>query len=324
MVDTGSTDDTIEVLKSMDMPGVVLEEPFVDFATTRNYMIDACRRIMTSCDYLVLLDADMVLRVSPEWDWAKLDGRDVYNLIQISGVEYENVRMIRRDAQDIRVVGATHEYYDVPSGYSQQTLPKALIHIDDVGDGKAKGDKFERDERLLRRELEKDPNNLRTVFYLANTLKDQEKYSEAIPYYKRRTTMGGWFADADYSHIMLCTCYLALGDLDNARKYGELAAWGGVAKRAEPLYFLAFHLRRHGHFKLARYYATLAAKTPKPEVSRALFISNAIYDFWIEYELAMLCLHAFPLQPMVGMQASLTFWNNMHAPEDLRQSFAPL
>jgi glycosyltransferase involved in cell wall biosynthesis len=68
VVDTGSTDDTIDVLKSMDMPGVVLEEPFVDFATTRNYMIDKCRQVMTSCDYLVLLDADMVLRVSPAWD----------------------------------------------------------------------------------------------------------------------------------------------------------------------------------------------------------------------------------------------------------------
>jgi tetratricopeptide (TPR) repeat protein len=130
-------------------------------------------------------------------------------------LEAGNVRMIRRDALDIRVVGATHEYYDVPSGYSKKTLPKALIHIDDVGDGKAKGDKFGRDERLLRRELEADPENVRTVFYLANTLKDQGKYAEAIPYYVRRATMGGWFAEADYSFYMLSTCYLALDDLDN-------------------------------------------------------------------------------------------------------------
>jgi glycosyltransferase involved in cell wall biosynthesis len=101
VVDTGSTDDTINILKSMEMSGIVLEEPFVDFATTRNYMIEKCRQVMTSCDYSVLLDADMVLRVSPEWDWTDLDGQDVYNFIQMSGVEYENVRMIRRDAQDI-------------------------------------------------------------------------------------------------------------------------------------------------------------------------------------------------------------------------------
>jgi hypothetical protein len=93
--------------------------------------------------------------------------------------------MIRRDAPDIRVVGATHEYYDVPAQYTRGTLLKTLIHIEDVGDGKAKGDKFERDERLLRHELEKDPENMCTVFYLANTLKDQGKYTEA------RTAGGG-------------------------------------------------------------------------------------------------------------------------------------
>jgi glycosyltransferase involved in cell wall biosynthesis len=313
VVDTGSTDDTINILKSMEMSGVILEEPFVDFATTRNYMIEKCRQVMTSCDYLVLLDADMVLRVSPEWDWAKLDGQDVYNFIQVSGVEYENVRMIRRDAQDIRVVGATHEYYDVPSGYSQKTLPKALIHIDDVGDGKAKGDKFERDERLLRRELEADPENVRTVFYLANTLKDQGKCAEAIPYYVRRATMGGWFAEADYSLYMLSSCYLALDDLGNARKYGELAAFSGMAKRAEPLYFLAFYLSQRSQYSLAWHYASLAAKIPKPAISAALFISNDIYNYWVDYELASLTRHIFPSQPTLGMQAAMEFWNNGYA-----------
>ena len=322
VVDTGSTDDTIDILRSMDMPGVVLEEPFVDFATTRNYMIDKCQQVMTSCDYLVLLDADMVLRVSPEWDWAKLDKQDVYNVIQVSGVEYENVRMIRREAQGIRVVGATHEYYDVPSGYSKKTLPKALIHIDDVGDGKAKGDKFERDERLLRRELEADPDNVRTVFYLANTLKDQGKYTEAIPFYVRRATMDGWFAEADYSLYMLSTCYLALDDVDNARKYGELAAFSGMAKRAEPLYFLAFYLSQRRQYSLAWYYASLAAKIPKPAVSEALFISYNIYNYWVTYELASLSRHIFPSQPKLGMQAALAFWNNGYAPDDLRWSFS--
>lgn len=84
----------------MEMPGIVWDKAFVDVATTRNYIIDQCRQVLTSCNYLVLLYADMVLRISSEWDWAKLDGRDVYNPLQVSGVEYESLRLIRRDAEE--------------------------------------------------------------------------------------------------------------------------------------------------------------------------------------------------------------------------------
>jgi len=322
IVDTGSTDDTIDVLRSMDMPGVILEEPFVNFATTRNYMIDNCRKVMT-CDYLVLLDADMVLHVSLKWDWSKLDNRDVYNFIQISGVEYENVRMIRRVAEEVHVVGATHEYYDVPTEYTKGLLPKHLVYIEDVGDGKAKGDKFERDERLLRHELQEQPDNVRTVFYLANTLKDQGKYEEAIPFYERRTTMGGWFAEADYSYIMLTQCYLELHNVAKARMYAELAAYARVAQRAEPLYQLVFYFHRHGHYELAWYYCTLALKVPKPEVSQALFILNSVYEYWLDYERASLSQFIFPKEPTVGLHASWGFLNNPYAPDDLREYFYP-
>lgn len=318
IVDTGSTDDTMDVVRSMDMPGLLVEEPFVDFATTRNFLLDTCRERMT-CDYLVLLDADMVLKASPEWDWAKLEGKDVYDLTQVSSIEYQNPRIIKRTADKIKVVGATHEYYDVPSEYSQGLLPKRLVYIDDVGDGKAKGDKFERDERLLRRELEREPDNVRTVFYLANTLKDQGKYAEAIPYYERRVAMGGWFAEADYSVYMLSTCYLALGDLDNARKYAEEAAFKGAAQRAEPLYFLAFHLHQHGQYDLAWHYAGLASAIPKPHVSEALFIATDIYDYWVAYEQASLCRHVFAKEPQSCMDKMAHFLENSHAPDGLHQ-----
>jgi hypothetical protein len=136
--------------------------------------------------------------------------------------------------------------------------------------------------------------------------------------------MGGWFAEADYSLFMLSTCYLALNDVDNARKYGELAAFAGMAERAEPLYFLAFYLRRHDQYKMAFYYVTLAAKISKPSITEALFISYDIYDYWLDYELATLYHHVFPSQHLEAMRAALTFWNNIYAPQDLRESFASL
>ncbi|EWM20245.1 glycosyl group 2, partial [Nannochloropsis gaditana] len=65
VMDTGSTDDTVDVLKSIDVPGQVLHGPFINFAQARNLMIDECRKLMKSCDYFLLLDADMILKVHP-------------------------------------------------------------------------------------------------------------------------------------------------------------------------------------------------------------------------------------------------------------------
>lgn len=295
IVDTGSTDNTVDVVQSMAMPGVVVHAPFVDFGTTRNALLDACRK-HSSCEYLLLMDADMVLRVSPSWDWTRLDDQDAYHVLQISSIEYENVRLVRRTADRIRYVGSTHEYCDVPPEYSKRLLPKRLVYIEDVGDGGCKDAKFERDERLLRREVKDQPSNARAVFYLANTLKDQGKFDEAIPFYQKRTEMGhGWFAEADYSLYMLSTCFLGIGDVPNARRYAEMAAFHtrSRVRRAEPLYYLALYLHRHSEYDLAWYYAILAASVPKPQVSDALFLQNEIYDKWVAFEVASLARQLF-------------------------------
>lgn len=320
VVDTGSTDDTIEVLKSINMPGTIHEKPFVDFATTRNFLLQTCKYVKS--DYLLLLDADMVLCASPEWDWAKLDSKvDVYNMIQVSSLQYENVRLIRTDATDIKVVGSTHEYYDVPSHYRQAALPKDLVYIRDVGDGNCKDDKFSRDERLLTRELAADKDNSRTVFYLANTLRDQGKYAEAIPYYVKRTQMGGFVAEADLSYTCLVQCYLGLDDVANAEKYASIAAYERTVPRAEPLYYLAFYLHSQHNYDLAWYYANMAGKITKPSVSQALFIHNDVYDFWIGYEMATLSQHVVPADLACCMHRAFHFLNNGFAPEYLKKMF---
>jgi tetratricopeptide (TPR) repeat protein len=320
IVDTGSPDFDMPALlrsKGIHMPGVVVKEPFVDFATTRNFLLGTCRRRMT-CNYFVLLDADMVLKVSPEWNWNKLDGKDVYDVIQSSSIEYANVRIIKRTADKIKLVGATHEYYEVPQEYSKGLLPKHLVYIEDIGDGKAKDDKFGRDERLLRLDLQSNPDNARTVFYLANTLKDQGKYAEAIPLYERRVEMIGWAAEAEYSLYMLSTCYLGLGDLDKARKYAEEAALTRVQnKRAEPLYFLALYLHRQSQYDLAWHYAKLAATVSMPSLTNTLFVSTDVYDYWMAYEQASLCPYVLIQEPSC-LQTMADFLSIPTAPEHLR------
>ena len=62
--DTGSTDNTVELIKqyfdNKNIKGVVVTEPFKDFAYNRNFALQSCLGLS---DYVLLLDADMVLRV---------------------------------------------------------------------------------------------------------------------------------------------------------------------------------------------------------------------------------------------------------------------
>ena len=69
--DTGSTDNTLEVLKEYfkdkSIQGKVIQEQFVDFGTTRTYALKQCENQPNS-DYILLLDADMKLRFPPNFN----------------------------------------------------------------------------------------------------------------------------------------------------------------------------------------------------------------------------------------------------------------
>jgi glycosyltransferase involved in cell wall biosynthesis len=57
IVDTGSTDGTQELIREAlaDLPGALIERPWVDFAHNRNEALAAARG---RCDYILLIDAD--------------------------------------------------------------------------------------------------------------------------------------------------------------------------------------------------------------------------------------------------------------------------
>jgi hypothetical protein len=60
-------------------------------------------------------------------------------------------------------------------------------------------DKFTRDAALLAGDIARDPDNPRTIFYLAQTFRDQGKSLAAIRYYELRVRMGGWDQEVFFS-----------------------------------------------------------------------------------------------------------------------------
>ena len=62
--DTGSTDNTVQIITdyftSKGIPGKIVVEPFKNFCHNRNFALKACEGMS---DYVLLMDADMVLEV---------------------------------------------------------------------------------------------------------------------------------------------------------------------------------------------------------------------------------------------------------------------
>src|ERR1700693_3891197 len=68
ITDTGSTDNTIEVIEKFfaerNIPGAVSRYEFTNWEETRNYALTAAVTSKLQFDYLLLCDADMELCVS--------------------------------------------------------------------------------------------------------------------------------------------------------------------------------------------------------------------------------------------------------------------
>lgn len=176
--DTGSTDDTVEIIESYfkgkNIPGKVIKEPFRNFEYNRSFALKACNEF--DVDYVLLMDADMILwmndKITPD-NFKKLcASHDCFFLFQGSdSMYYKNTRIVKNRA-GFSYKGVTHEYVELPPNAKQGVIIKELVFIKDIGDGGSKSDKFERDMRLLKEGLVKDPKNERYMFYLANSIKD--------------------------------------------------------------------------------------------------------------------------------------------------------
>lgn len=218
--DTGSTDDTVPIVQDHfktlpTIPTKLIQHPWKNFGTSRSHSFESaaafCQELKWSPSrtYVLAIDADMSLIVNPNFKKDILT-QPGYQITQINGsMEYTNIRFMRLDIP-WTCMGATHEYWSSPPNTRIDIIDKSLIYIDDKNDGGCKSDKFQRDRDLLEEELKEQPENPRTVFYLAQTYKCLGEFKKSIEIYKKRITIGGWFEEIWYSYYMIAQNYMRL------------------------------------------------------------------------------------------------------------------
>lgn len=285
--DTGSTDNTVDIIREYmskaGKKGEVYIEPFQNFGYNRTHALE---RAAQWAEYALLLDADMVLTIHYGFNTSLLTGV-AYNILQKnSDIEYYNTRIVKTGV-GVKCVGPTHEYYDIPGGHSSVSIKS--LSINDIGDGGAKGDKFQRDVRLLTAALEKEPKNERYMFYLANSYRDLGNKQEAIVWYKKRVDAGGWVEEVFYAAYELGKQYAAINDMPNAI-YWWLEAYNRHPVRAESLYEIVKHYREIGKNHAAQIVCDAARKIPYPK-NDVLFIKHAVYDHLLDYEHSILAYY---------------------------------
>lgn len=242
--DTGSTDNTREIIEDWCVDNnksvTIHQEPFINFGYNRSLAVRLAQETYPEVDYLLLLDADMILKVDPNFDKTSLV-YDQYLIMQFNEhIEYWNTRLIKASVS-WKCIGVTHEYWDIDRP-KLETKQNAFFEtkghldtlvIDDQEDGGCKGDKYERDKQLLLDGIH-DPITepglkMRYMFYLAQTLYALNDFKEAIKWYKKRVQSGGWAEEVFYSLLQIGLCYEHLANKSTYRRE-QLARGGGENK----------------------------------------------------------------------------------------------
>ncbi|VBA50422.1 hypothetical protein LAUMK142_02586 [Mycobacterium pseudokansasii] len=313
IVDTGSDDGTQNLIRGqmarLGIGGQLYERPWRNFGDNRT---EALTLAQGHGDYVWVVDADDVLVGTP--DFAAL-GADVYWVRYLCNSHGYYRSQLFRDGVRVRWVGVTHEapMWDFDSCVEARL--EGDYHVEDRQRGarNLSGQKYERDRDLLLAEVERNPGDARSVFYLAQSYYDLGDFANARTWYARRAEMGGWEEETYYA---LWRVAVSMGELNEPWpdvRDAYLRAWEFRPTRAEPLFAIAARYRTDGSYPLGYEFANRAAEIPFPDQDM-LFVRAEIYSWRITDELAVCA-------SWIGKHAeAVTLWRRLLARSDLPEN----
>ena len=276
IVDTGSTDATIDVIRqemeAVGVAGEIHERPWRNFGHNRS---EALELAQGRADYMWMFDADDLF--VGDVDLGSLTA-DSY-LMRI-GEHYRYWRkLLFRDGPRWRFEGVVHEYPVCLDPASEERL-QGNYHVESrrLGSRSSDPQKYMRDAEMLAAELERNPDDSRSAYYLAQSLADAGEQKAALAAFEQRTAMEGFDEEAFLSALRAGGIRESLGMPWGGAQAAYLQAHEMRAHRAEPLTELARHHRLAGEPNLAYLYASRAAALPYPE-NEGLFVAADVYEW---------------------------------------------
>ena len=191
ILDTGSTDNTVETIKRVlagKKPGELYEEPFINFRDSRNRLLELAG---TKCKYTVMLDDTYVLQGELREFLNEVRGdqfADSFSLfIRCDDVEYASNRVFIAE-RGLKYKYTIHEV--IPKENNNNVIvPITRVNIvDNIYDymETRTADRKQNDLKMLFQEFEENPDDPRPLYYLGNTYNGIGDYENAFKYFMER------------------------------------------------------------------------------------------------------------------------------------------
>ena len=276
IVDTGSDDGTQDLIRNhmarLGIPGELHERPWRNFGHNRT---EALTLAQGHADYILIMDADDTFVGTP--DFTRLDA-DIYLMRYFGHGDVFWVPQLFRDGVHVRWKGVTHEY----AVWDDSCVVVRLDGDYNIGDRhlstrNLSGEKYVRDRDLLLAELERNPEDTRSAFYLAQSYFCLGDLVNARKWYARRIEMGGWAEEVGYSMYKLALSMEQSGEPWPDVQDAYLRAWEFRPARAEGLHAIARRYRADQRYRLGYLFAKKRRRNPIPRTGDTVCPPGHLY-----------------------------------------------
>ena len=276
ILDTGSTDGTQDLIRRdlAGIPGVLHEEPFVDFATSRNRALELHG---TATVFSIMPNGDVLQGGAELVSFLDAHRRDLAGAyrVRIAPGHYYHP-LVMRTGFGWRYKWRTHECAMGP--HTGPAIPGVTVLRDR---GTRTSDEWRvrwtRDLDLLNRDRIDDPDDPRPYFYLGQTHECLGQPAEALEMFEQRSKMGGYFDEVYEAKFRIAKMKEKLGQPWAEIQQAYLEAYAHDPRRAEPLYAISQYWYDKGIHSVSRLFAAIAAEMPKPPTD--LFLDEDVYTW---------------------------------------------
>jgi len=266
--DTGSTDDTKEIIKkffdSRGIKGEIYDDPWKNFGYNRSKALEYCAG---RCKYAFVMDADDLIHGNLAFP-AKMEA-DGYHLQFGKEFVYWRCQLFRMDR------------------LTPESKPawKYVRVLHEYGARNKETEKYKRDAEVLEKAIVEEGEIDRYRFYLAQSYMDDKQYEKAITNYARRVEMGGWIEEVYYSQYRLALCEAML----NKEISVVINSFSKATKlhpgRIEAFYEMTRIMRLNKLFRPAYELGSLGLGLPYND--NYLFCMKVVHDYMLADEIAI-------------------------------------